>query len=390
MTGWLSHFGVCTLLVVVAAGSACRKREAAPSHAAAKADAPAVVELTAEGMSNAGIEVVRLGTTTFAPHLKVAASIVADPRKIAEIGARLPGRVAAVRVQLGDHVERGQALVEVDGVEVHQVSLDYLSAVARLRAADDALARQEQLVGERVGAVADLRRAESDRAAAKATLDEATEHLQFLGLSKQDVASLGRSTAGAGHKSVVRAPIPGRIAGLNVTLGQVLTGDEPIVTVADLDQVAVNLRVYERDVAQIRRGATVDVEVPAYPGQTFRGNIGFIGDLIDPITRTLQARVDLPNPNGALKPGMTAVASLAIAGEKGLWIPADAVQPHEGGRAVFIAIGPRRFRPLAVSVGAEQGGYVPVLGGIAAGVDVVVRGAFTLRAELERAALEED
>ncbi len=82
-------------------------------------------------MKNAQIEVARLTATTFSPRLRIPATITGDPRKIAQVGARLQGRVSAIRVKLCDSVRRGQPLVDVDGVEVHQVSLDYLSATAR-------------------------------------------------------------------------------------------------------------------------------------------------------------------------------------------------------------------------------------------------------------------
>jgi cobalt-zinc-cadmium efflux system membrane fusion protein len=88
---------------------------------------------------------------------------------------------------------------------------------------------------------------------------------------------------------------------------------------------------------------------------------------------------------------MTAVASVPVATtERALWVPVEAVQPHEQGSVVFVAVGERRFQTRAVSVGEERGGFVPIVTGIEAGTPVVVQGALTLRGELERAALEEE
>lgn len=382
----------CLLLATASLGLGCH-RDAAPSperREARDAGAP-TVQLTDEGMKNAQVQVVRLTQTSFAPRLRVPATITGDPRRIAEIGARLSGRVAAIRVKLGDAVRRGQPLLEVDGVEVHQVSLDYLTATARLRASEDALARQKQLVTERVGAVADLRKAESEAEAARATLGEATEHLKLLGIVPSAVRTSGGSSEGGGRRAIIRASIDGRVAALSATMGQVLNGDEAIVTVAQLDKVAATLRVYERDLSHVRAGSAVEIRVQAFPERVFPGTIGFAGDILDPLTRTLQARVDLDNADGALKPGMTAQATVALpAGPKELWLPVEAVQPHEGGRMVFVAVGERRFQPRAVSVGDERGGFVPVVSGLEPGTPVVVRGALALRGELERGALEEE
>src|SRR5581483_2701442 len=115
------------------------------------------------------------------------AVIVGDPQRVARVGARVPGRVTALRVALGDAVTVGQPIADVDSVELHQVSMEYLTAIARSREANDALERQRRLVAERVGAVQDLRRAEADAAAVAATLHEAEEHLHFLGLSEADI-----------------------------------------------------------------------------------------------------------------------------------------------------------------------------------------------------------
>ena len=389
MNLWRWH--ACLILTAVASAACQPTATPAPPAAVDAHERKATIELTAAGMKNAEISVVPLQPSTFSPHLQVAATIGGDPRKMAQVGARLQGRVVAVRVQLGDKVRRGDPLVEVDGVEVHQVALDYLNAVARRRAAEDVLARQRQLVDERVGAVGDLRKAESDAAIARAAVGEATEHLKFLGLNASDVQSLARTARAGSHPAVVRAPIDGRVAALDVSLGRVLTGEEPIVTLTQLDRVAAILRVYERDVAQVRVGTYVEVEVPAYPGRRFAGKVAFVGDLLDSSTRTLQARVDLDNADGALKPGMTAVASVPISnGKGGLWIPADAIQPYEGSKIVFVAVGERRFQPRVVTAGDARGGYVPLLTGVERGTSVVVKGALSLRGELERAALEEE
>jgi len=103
----------------------------------------------------------------------------------------------------------------------------------------------------------------------------------------------------------------------------------------------------------------------------------------------LSARVDLANADGTLKPGMTAFASIPIPSqERGLWVPMEAVQPHEHGKIVFVAVGQGRFQPRAVSIGEERGGYVPLVAGVEPGTTVVTKGALALRGELERAALE--
>lgn len=379
----------CALLSPLLLVIACERGEPAP--APTRPDAPTrAVELTAEGMATAEVRTARLAPQSFAPRLGAAATIVGDPQRIARVGARVAGRIAAITVTLGDQVRRGQSLVEVETAEIHEAVLTYLTAAARLREANDALARQRTLVAESAGSVRDLRRTEADVAATAAAFHEADEHLHFLGLTSADVGRLGSRTGRAADRSIVRAPIDGRVSTLDVSLGQVVGGTETIVTLAHLDVVWATLRVYERDLAAVEAGAAVTVQVPSYPERTFTGAVAFIGDFVDPVTRTVEVRASIANADGALRPGMSARASVAVRGAAGvLWLPAEAVQTVEGAAAVFVRTGERRFEARPVAVGPEQDGFVPVRSGASAGAEVVVHGAFALRGELERAEMEE-
>jgi multidrug efflux pump subunit AcrA (membrane-fusion protein) len=112
--------------------------------------------------------------------------------------------------------------------------------------------------------------------------------------------------------------------------------------------------------------------------------------MVDPTTRTAEGRVTLDNADGALRPGASAVASIALPLEDPRrWLPREAVQPHEGADVVFVPAGDG-FEARPVRVGEERGGRVPVLSGLDGVERVVVRGAFALRGELERDELGED
>lgn len=365
--------------------------------APATAPAPAVpaqatvLKLTADGLANAQVQTTALQERSFSPHLETTATITADPQHMARVGSHMAGRVAAIKVRLGDSVRMGQPLVEIDSVELHHVSTDYLTALARAREATDALIRQKQLVEERVGPMQDLRRAEATAQTADATLREAEEHLHFLGLDDAAVEALRSGKTDGPLRSVLRAPIAGRVEALSVILGQVLTGTEDLLTIMLLDKVWATLRVYERDLPDVARDAPVEVRVPSYRNRVFTGQIESISDLVDTATRTVEVRARVGNPEGVLKPGMSAVAAVALqAGTQGLWLPMEAVLAYGTDRLVFVKTGEGQFVPHKVAVGLERGGYVPVTSGLQAGSEVVTHGAFALRGELERNELQGD
>ncbi|MDB4928686.1 MAG: Cobalt/zinc/cadmium efflux transporter, rane fusion protein CzcB family, partial [Myxococcaceae bacterium] len=359
--------------------------------AAPAREAAPVVELTAEGMVNGEVRAVTLTPTSLAPRLPVIGTLMADPQRVARVGARFSGRVLALRARLGDTVAAGAPLAEIDTVELHQVSTEYLTAVARAREAADALERQRALVGERVGAVQDLRRLEANADAATATLHEAEEHLHVLGLLEADIRSLRARTTHGGTRSVVRSPIAGRVVAMPLALGQVVTGTEEVATVAQPGAVWASLRVPEADIGAVYAGAAVEARTAAEPGLALAATLEFVGELVDPQTRMIECRASLSGVGGAPRAGMSLSAWITLrAGPPALWIPVESVVTREGVPVVFVRVGERRFAPRPVGVGAPRAGLVPVTAGVAAGDAVVVHGAFTLRGELDRAELEED
>jgi len=357
-----------------------------------RAHAPPRVRLTAEGETNAGIVTSRVSPETFGPRLRVPAEIEADPQLVAHVGARVPGRVVALRVALGDRVAIGAPLVEIDAVELHQVTTEYLVAVARARQARDALQRARELVRERTGALQDLRRAEADDAAARATLHEADEHLHFLGLREADIAGLRARTTHGRARSVVRSPVAGIVTRIDVALGQVVTGEEVVAVVARLDRVWATLRVFERDVEHVRPGVRATLETAGrHDAVALTGTVSFVSSVVDRETRTIAARVPIENAHGDLRPGMSAVGILELPSESArVWLPRESVQVHDGQSVVFVRVGDREFEVRAVRVGDERAGRVEILAGIGGPDEVVVRGAFSLLGEVERSELEED
>lgn len=386
MKRWI--WGLC--LVGMCGGGAC-KRPSAETETATPTPSDAVIALSVDGMKNAQIETRAITPQVYSPSLIASATITADPQKFARLGAHLAGRVAKIHVRLGDKVTQGQALVSIDTVEIHHISTEYLTSLARASQANDELERQRHLVAERVGAQQELKRAEAAAATANATLREAEEHLHFLGLRDSDIETMKNGNAHDAVYSVLRAPIGGRVESVTVTLGQVLTGTEDLLTIIQSDEVLATLHVYERDLPTVKPGAAVRFQVTSYPNRTFAGEVVSISDLVDPVTRTVEVRASLAPSGGALKPGMSAVAAIALAsGDAGLWLPIEAVQIHAGARIVFAKAGERRFTPRQVAVGPERGGFVPVLSGVTEGTEVVVHGAFALRGELERSELQGD
>jgi len=155
----------------------------------------------------------------------------------------------------------------------------------------------------------------------------------------------------------------------------------PLVTVADLARLWVAADVYERDLALVAPGGKAEVRVAAYPGRTFEGKVTHVGETVDPQSHTVKVRIELVNPDLALKPEMFARVLLrGGTGAAALTVPAQAILSDGDASAVIVALADGRFQKRTIESGPEQDGRVRVLSGIAPGDRVVVDGALYLKA----------
>jgi RND family efflux transporter MFP subunit len=150
-------------------------------------------------------------------------------------------------------------------------------------------------------------------------------------------------------------------------------------------------QVGEEDLSRVRPGMPARVTVQAYPNRFFPGKVARLGEQLDPATRTLQVRVDLPNAAGLLKPEMYASAELAAGGgAPGLFVPETALQDVSGRQMIFVRRSATVYAPRVVRTGRRANGQVEILDGLAEGEQVAVAGAFVLKSQLLKATLSEE
>jgi cobalt-zinc-cadmium efflux system membrane fusion protein len=154
--------------------------------------------------------------------------------------------------------------------------------------------------------------------------------------------------------------------------------------------VWLTVHAFERDAVRLRVGETARIAFAAMPGKAFTGAVSFIGHGVDRESRTVPVRVELPNPDGALRPGMSATAFLPVGDEAGtiLTVPTAALQRVRDRWCVFVPKDAKTFEIRAVGRGRDLVGEVEVLTGLRSGETVVVDGAFLLKAETEKSAGE--
>jgi cobalt-zinc-cadmium efflux system membrane fusion protein len=324
--------------------------------------------------------------------LVAQARIMANPNRVARVLPQVQGRVTKVMVRLGDSVEQGQPLAELESPDADAAVAAFLQAQAAERQAQATLGKAEtdlarmrdlyqyRAVAEKdlVGAQNDFTQAQLGLEAAAAARQQAWRKLELLGLRP----------SGFQQPILVRAPISGKILEVNVAPGEYRAAvsfhtdsTAPLMTIADLSTVWVSADVPEPFIRLVHVGEPVSISLVSFPDEVFVGKVARIGDVLDPQTRTLKVHVELPNPQRRFRPEM--FGSLRHSGPKRMMpvVPAAAIVQEYGRSVVFVERGPGQFERREVSTGVRTGTVVSILGGVQAGDRVIVDGAMLLKGQ---------
>ncbi len=376
--------------VIVTVSMACENKPADTS--AVKQNIPpaqsGLLRLTPEELSRMQLELVPVAQGQLLSHREFPATVQANQNELAEVTTLIRGRVVKVHVDVGQDVKKGALLAMLHSLDLGVAEGDYLKAGARLHEAELAHLRAKELYENKAVSLAELQRREAAMKTARAELRETKNRLQLLGVPPEEIDRLDRELTIKADMPL-RAPFDGRVITRNITRGEVVETEQKLFTVANLTDVWVIANVPEKDVRFIRKDQKVNVVVAAYPHAIFSGTITYVGDVLDPATRTMSLRVTVPNPERLLKPEMFAIVSVfATSSPDVLSVPIASVQDGPVGKMVFVQREAGAFEVRTVKLGNEEGDVVRVLEGVKAGEQVVTKGSFALKSEMERHKIE--
>jgi multidrug efflux pump subunit AcrA (membrane-fusion protein) len=316
-------------------------------------DSSAAVPVDRALAGRLGITFARAAVQPLGRETRVVGTLAyAEPRRV-YVSARVMGWVERLYADYtGRPVRKGEPLLALYAPELVSAQEEYLSA---RRLGDKSLT-----------------------AAARRRLD-------LWSIPADQIDSLER-TGQARRTLLLRAPMTGEVAEKMVTQGQAIQPGENLFLIADRSVLWVDLAVYEMDARALRVGEVVTVTVDALPAKTYRGRVTFITPTVDEKTRTLTARGEVANADGALRPGMFATALIRPASEKALTVPTPAVLPTGTQNLVFVNRGNGQFMPRAVQVGARGDSLVEIVGGLQPGDEVIASATYLLDSESNLAA----
>ena len=294
----------------------------------------------------------------------------------------LAGRLVTSEARVGVRVSKGSLLAEISSPDFGQAQSDASRAATDLAAAGRTRERLGRLVERGAAPRKDLDAAEADLARARAEAGRTSARLL-----RWDGDGRPGSEHGPDQLFRLTAPIAGVVVERNANPGQETRPDAalPLFVVSEPRTLWVVLDVTERDLASVKAGDRLALRTDAYPGRTFPGRLDLVGDALDPATRTVKARGNVENDGSLLKAEMYVTVEVERrATPLGLVVPARAVLTEGGKRFCFVADGPGRFTRVAVEVGVERDGEVPVISGLAKGAAVVTDGSLLLASLFEK------
>jgi len=236
---------------------------------------------------------------------------------------------------------------------------------------------------------AELQRREAELAQASAELDVARDQLTLLGMSKKAIEAL-KETRNINSVSRVVASMDGTVLDRKITIGQIVQPVDTVFEIADLSHLWLVAHVPEQNAGNLSVGQEVEAEVAALPGRTIRGRLSFVSATVNSETRTVRARMDLPNPERKLKPAMLATMVLKYQAEKQQVVPAAAVVREGNSECVFVQRDADTFVLRQVTLDGEFGGSRVLVDGVRPSEKIVVEGAFHLNNERRRRTLRGD
>ncbi|WP_295006588.1 efflux RND transporter periplasmic adaptor subunit [uncultured Dechloromonas sp.] len=361
----------------------CNKED--QKTATTQAQDPMIVAPSPELLSQ--LKLADLSKRPVVETLRVAGRIDFDEHRLARIGATITGRVTEIDAWLGQNIKRGDLLAKLNSSELSEQQLAYLKARAQLELNRRNAERAKALFEADVIGAAELQRRESEYKISQAETRAASDQLQLLGVSAAAIERLGKQGEINSVTPVV-ATMNGVVVERKLAQGQVVQPADTLFVIADLSRLWAVAQVPEQQVSLVKAGQTVNIEVPALGNEKLTGKLIYVGQTIDPETRTVLVRTELDNREGRLKPAMLASMLIEAKPVERLVVPASAVVRQNDEDHVFVAEGNGAFRLLKVKLGPEQGGMRSLLSGLKGGEKLVVDGAFHLNNERNRKEME--
>jgi Cu(I)/Ag(I) efflux system membrane fusion protein/cobalt-zinc-cadmium efflux system membrane fusion protein len=312
-------------------------------------------------VQNLGVRTVAVAPRVIAESIRTTGYVDYDQEHVVNINARISGWIEKLHVAyVGEQVKKGQRVLEIYSPELVLTEEDFL--------------RSRRLAGLSKGASP----AQSD---GRQLMAAARDRMHLMGIPDSEIRRLEQS--GQISETVpLASAATGVVTQIKAVEGAHVKAGDDLYTVADLSRVWVYADIYEREVANVKVRQKAAVTSDALAGKTFQGEVAYIYPNVNEQTRTVRVRLEFPNTEGLLRPGMYVKTTLMDESpEKRLAVPTEAVLNSGVRHLVIVDKGQGHFEPREIQIGSESSGHYPVLSGLREGEQVVTSAQFLIDSE---------
>jgi len=345
-------------------GMSLVKKVETPMANAQEAETAGQVALSPTQMVLANVATTEVRSVPLDKEIAATGIVQYDQTRQAKVTAWVAGRIDRLHVNaVGASVSKNRPVAEIYSPDLVAAQQEYLLA----------LKSREQFKSSPIQSISQ---------GGEGLVASARQRLKLMGVKDEQIAGLEK----AGQPNIrlpIFTPLSGVVIEKVALEGQYVNVGDPLFNIADLSAVWVEVEVYENEFPNVKIGQTVEIHSQSYPGKTFRGRVSFIYPFLDPKTRTVKIRVEIPNPGLKLKPDMFVNASIKVPLGSSLVVPVSAVMDSGQRQVVWVETKPGQFEPRDVKVGARSGDNVQILSGLKAGDKVASSGGYLIDSEAQ-------
>lgn len=310
----------------------------------------------------ANVATVEAKKATLNKEINAVGIVQYDQSRQAKVTAWIAGRIDKLHVNtVGSYVSKDKPVAEVYSPDLLATQQEYLLAIKS----------RDQLKNSPIPSISQN---------GDGLVASAKQRLMLFGVKESQIAELEK----AGKPNIrlpIYTPLSGIVIEKMVQQGQYVNTGDALFNIADLSTVWVEVEVYENEFPNIHIGQQVEIRSQSFPGKPFTGRISFIYPFLDPKTRTVKARVEMPNPGMKLKPDMFVNAIIKIPLVSAIVVPVTAVMDTGKRQVVWMESSPGMFEPRDVQVGQQTDDKIQILSGLKPGDKVAVSGGYLIDSE---------
>lgn len=375
-------------MVVASALAGCSGGKPQAANAPAQPDAgtpagtaPKATYFTVPAPQLSHLELASVAKTTMGTVLKTTGTVDWDNDRTTQVITQVSGPISRILVDTGAHVKAGSVLLYVSSPEVSGAISAYRKAGNRADLAQHTLDRNKDLLEHKAISQREFESAQADFNDAATDVQTALQALKVYGVTQADIQEAERQNVDIRPELALRTPIAGTVVQKTVLPGQFIqAGTTAAFLISDVSTLWVQGHIYEKDLRSVHVGDVAEMRNSSFP-ITFQGTVSYIGDLIDPATRTTPVRIVTKNVEGLLKKDLFLDVTITDkARREALVVPTTAVlYDEQNSPFVYVQVEPGKFAQRQIRLGAQQTDQTEIIDGVKEGDRVVAQGSIFLQ-----------